>query len=54
MVVYEIEEIADSAEEPDSDSDIEGTARSGTRKPRPLRQLSLLEWFQPQNTYNIL
>jgi hypothetical protein len=47
-VVYQIEEIADSAEEQDSDSDIEGTARLGTRKPRPLRQLSLLKWFQPQ------
>lgn len=44
MVVYEIEEIADSTDE--QESDMGGTAQSTL--PRPLRQLTLLELFRPQ------
>ena len=49
-IVYEIEEVADSAEEDNEEEDIECTSQS---EPRSLRQRTLLELFQPQGQEQI-
>jgi len=47
-VFYEVEEIADSADEQDSDGGTECSILENSA-PRPLRQLTLQELFRPQN-----
>jgi hypothetical protein len=47
-VVYEVEEIADSADEEGDNSAEECTTPSSKSTARPLRQLTLLELFSPQ------